>query len=229
MKLIKVTDRVWYYPLDDEKDRPILGYIRGSRFSVAVDAGHSAEHVQEFYNAVREEGMPLPQLTVITHWHWDHTFGMHAVNGQTMASRRTRGHLEELIRDHGSDMLEHVVSLDPFTEAEYASGQPVKVVLPDMVYEDSAMIDAGSLEIEVMEAVSPHTDDSTLIYIPQEKCLFLGDAVLGNFPSGEVDPEKMDRLIAAVQRLDFTYALTGHWEMSTKEKLLADMQARAFD
>ena len=76
MKLIQVTDRVWYYPLDDTKDRPILGYIRGDHFSVAVDAGHSAEHVREFYAAIEAEGLPLPALTVITHWHWDHTFGM---------------------------------------------------------------------------------------------------------------------------------------------------------
>ena len=64
-KLIQTTNRVYYYPYDDAKDRPILGYIRGDDFSVAVDAGHSAEHVAEFYAAIEAEGLPLPAMTVI--------------------------------------------------------------------------------------------------------------------------------------------------------------------
>ena len=115
MKLIQVTDRIWYYPLDDTKDRPILGYIKGDRFCVAVDAGHSAEHVQEFYAAIEAEGLPLPALTVITHWHWDHTFGMHAVNGLTLANRRTNAHLSRLLEEHGDDLLGFITPLDPFT------------------------------------------------------------------------------------------------------------------
>ena len=30
----------------------------------------------EIAAALEEEGLPLPQLTVLTHWHWDHTFGI---------------------------------------------------------------------------------------------------------------------------------------------------------
>ena len=79
MKLTSVTDRVWFYPLEKERDRPILGYIRGDNFSVAVDAGHSQAHTGEFYAALEYAGFPLPKITILTHWHWDHTFGMHAV------------------------------------------------------------------------------------------------------------------------------------------------------
>ena len=229
MRLIRVTDRVWYYPLDDTKDRPILGYIRGDRFSVAVDAGHSAEHVQEFYAAIKAEGLPLPALTVITHWHWDHTFGMHAVNGKTLASRRTNAHLTELLEEHGDDLLGYITPLDPFTGVEYESGQEVKVVLSDMEYEGSALVSAGGVDIEIMQAPSPHTDDSTLVYIPEERSLFFGDSVLGHFPDGYVDEEQMDALIALTENLDFDYALTGHWKMSSKEQVLADMRERIFD
>ncbi len=82
MKLINVTDRIWYYPFEKERDRPILGYIKGENWSLAVDAGHSEAHTMEFYSALKEADLPLPKLTVLTHWHWDHTFGMHSVNGR---------------------------------------------------------------------------------------------------------------------------------------------------
>ncbi len=229
MGLTKVTDRVYYYPFDDAKDRPILGYIRGDGFSVAVDAGHSAAHVQEFYSALRAQGLALPALTVITHWHWDHTLGMHAVSGKTMASRRTNAHLKELIENHKDDLDEYIRSVDAYAGAEYPDGEPVIAVPADIVYEDSSLITAGRLEIEVMEAPSSHTDDTTLVYVPSEKCLFLGDSVLGEFPDWKIDWEKMNRLIARLEALDFEYALSGHWKMQTKDEVLADMRAGIFD
>ena len=48
MELKKVTDCVWFYPFEKERDRPILGYIKGAHFSVAVDAGHSEAHTRKW-------------------------------------------------------------------------------------------------------------------------------------------------------------------------------------
>ena len=96
-QLKKISDHVWVYTFDSPKDRPNLGYIHGSSMSMAVDAGHSSSHVADFYRALEEHDLPLPALTAITHWHWDHTFGMHAVNGKTIARFETnRELLEEL-------------------------------------------------------------------------------------------------------------------------------------
>ena len=237
-KLIRTTDRVYYYPFDDTKDRPILGYIRGYEFSVAVDAGHSAEHVADFYAAIEREGLPLPEVTVITHWHWDHTFGMHAVAGKTVASRRTQAHLLKVIGEfagHGDRLLKHIVSLDPHVAAEYASGQPMIVVPADEVFGvDDARnaaywLNAGGVTVELIEAVSAHTDDTTLVYVPEEECLFMGDSVMGDFQTGEVDTGKMNQLINTIEAMDFTWALTGHWPLRTKTEVLADMRAQVFD
>ena len=95
MKPDRLTQRIWVYPYEEERDRPNLIYIRGDRFSLAVDAGHSAEHVREFYRSLEEAGLPLPSLTVLTHWHWDHTFGMHAVRGLCLACERTNRYLAD--------------------------------------------------------------------------------------------------------------------------------------
>lgn len=56
-----------------------------------VDSGNSKNHVEAFNEAVRNEGLRTPEFIAITHWHWDHTFGMHAVKGTTIANR-SRGH-----------------------------------------------------------------------------------------------------------------------------------------
>ena len=58
--LVRLTDRVWFLPHDEPTDRPVLGYIRGDRLSLAVDAGASPAHVADFYRALADEGLPLP-------------------------------------------------------------------------------------------------------------------------------------------------------------------------
>lgn len=52
----------------------MLGYIRGERYSLAVDAGNSRRHVEKFYAALDAAELRRPDFTVLTHWHWDHTF-----------------------------------------------------------------------------------------------------------------------------------------------------------
>ena len=57
MNLYKLSDKIYYSEYEQERDRPALGYIKGDRFSIAVDAGHSDEHVKEFYDLLNKEGL----------------------------------------------------------------------------------------------------------------------------------------------------------------------------
>ena len=97
MKLNRISEHVWVYPFEERRDRPNLSYIHGDKWNLVVDAGHSDEHVKEFYNALKEEGFALPDITVITHWHWDHTLGMHAVHGLTLSNEKTKEYLLDFI------------------------------------------------------------------------------------------------------------------------------------
>ena len=95
MNLIRLTERIWVYPYEEERDRPNLCYIHGDRWSLAADAGHSANHTRDFYGALEKEGLPMPEITVLTHWHWDHTLGMHAIHGLSIANELTNRYLTD--------------------------------------------------------------------------------------------------------------------------------------
>ena len=69
----QLTRRVWYLPHSPASDRPALGYIRGDRRALMVDAGNSPAHVRQFLRSLEAEGLPAPDLAVLTHRHWDHT------------------------------------------------------------------------------------------------------------------------------------------------------------
>ena len=173
--LQRISEHVWIMPFDSPKDRPNLGYILGSGMALAVDAGHSSSHVEEFYDAIREEGLPLPALTVITHWHWDHTYGMHAVNGKTLARPETNARLLEIKREMDRDpgKIQEFINSDPTIRREYAGEVPVVVVPADEIVREDRTIDLRGVTAEIMLSPSPHTDDALLVYVPEDRVLFV--------------------------------------------------------
>ena len=223
MKLNRLTERVWIYPYEEARDRPNLGYIRGDRWSLAVDAGHSDAHAAEFYRAIEQAGLPLPRLTVLTHWHWDHTFGMHAVKGLSLANERTNAHLSAFKEKIDREGVDAFLSLDERIRNEYADDKPVVIALADMVYSRDMALDAGNCPIKLLQSPSPHTDDSTLVYLSGEKLLFLGDAACGEFPTWEADPALCRALAGSIEPLDVDVCLQSHWTPQTKREIIDDL------
>lgn len=96
MGLEPLTGRIYYEPHRPDLDQPMLGYIRGNRFSLAVDAGYSERPVCDFYGHLAEAGLKKPDFTVLTHWHYDHTFGMRHIHGVSIAHCKTNEFQKEL-------------------------------------------------------------------------------------------------------------------------------------
>lgn len=223
--LQKIGPHTWVYPFDSVKDRPNLGYIKGENMAVAVDAGHSSSHVEDFYRALEREMLPLPDLTVITHWHWDHSFAMHCLHGLSVANEKTDGYLKDFIAKRSPEYDREFLSWDPSIAKEYQDREII-VVPADIVYHDRLQLDAGDTPILIYEAVSPHTDDATLVLLPEEKILFLGDAVSGVFPTWEADPEKTAALIETIEKSRAELCIGGHWDPWKTADLLKELRER---
>lgn len=227
MGLKILTERIRYMPFERERDRPNLCHVRGDRLSVAIDAGHSAAHVAEFYDLLEAEGLPLPDLTLVTHWHWDHSLGMHATHGPCMANVRTDAHIRRMrdrVMREGEGWL---LALDESVRREYAGGRPVVVTPADIVFDGEVSIDLGGCAVRAFRAESPHTDDSTLVHVPEERALILGDAKSGTFPTWEKDPVLCKRLAKAVEAVDADICLGGHGDPMAKGELVAELRGRA--
>ncbi len=223
MNLDRLTERIWVYSYEEERDRPNLSYIRGDRWSMAVDAGHSAEHTQEFYRTLEEAGLPLPELTVLTHWHWDHTFGMHAVHGLCLANERTNQHLEAFRKRIETEGTVFFLEMEKRIRKEYTDNKPVIVTLADLVFRGEMLLDAGNCPIRVFQAEAPHTDDSTLIEAPGEKVLILGDSTGGAFPEWTVDQALAEKLAETVRKINPEICLPGHWTPLSPEIIIQDL------
>lgn len=182
--LRQLSPQAWFLEPDGQSDRPALGYVRGARRALAVDAGASRAHVEAFYAALTREGLPLPDLTVISHSHWDHSYAAPFVHGLTLASDRCAAALAreaawswtpQAMRDRldrGEDI--------PFGYycklAEYPDPGAIRVAPPDLAVSGDLTADLGGVTARVLYCGGPHSPDHVIVHVPEEGLLFLGDA-----------------------------------------------------
>lgn len=223
MKLKKLSEHIWNMPFEEERDRPNLGYVKGDKLSLAIDAGHSEAHVREFYNLLQREGLPLPSLTVLTHWHWDHTFAMHAVNGLTMANKTTNGHLLECMKKIEMNGPEEFLNIHASIRKEYEGGREMIVVPADIIFEGDITIELGGCTVRLLQTRAPHTDDSTLVYVCEDKTLFVGDAAGPQFHNGVRDRKLAGELADKIRSTGAVTCVEGHWQPVKTEDTLADL------
>lgn len=229
MELIQLTNRVYYYPQKKEVDRPLLGYIRGDKYSLMIDAGTSRNHVQEFYKAVSEKGLTKPHITAITHWHWDHTFGMNAIEGITIANIITNNKLEEMKSWKWTDeaIKERITQGidiefgDIHMRREYKNLENIQVVTADLVFNQKLSLDLGGITAELFLVESPHSNDAVFVYIREEKVVFMGDSTSEDFYNDNfLDKNKLKSLVSTLESIECDYCLLGHAEPLKKQDLL---------
>ena len=232
MPMEKLSERIIFMPPDPAYDRPMLGYIKGDRFSIAIDAGSSEEHIRLFYRELGKEQLPLPELTILTHSHWDHSFALAYINGLSLANEKTCSHLQAIAKTDPEELFRSYISEDySFLRKEYKNPDSLDIRVPDISFRKSLSIDAGGITLSLMHVISPHTDDSTLILIPSEKILFIGDASSGEILSdadlesgGRYRKEELSSFIKTLRKLDATTIVHSHWQPVPAEEEISYLE-----
>jgi glyoxylase-like metal-dependent hydrolase (beta-lactamase superfamily II) len=230
MNFQKITERIYYLPATEETDRPILGYIKGTKHSLMLDAGNSPAHVA-LYNAAREEmGFQTPDYVAITHWHWDHTYGMCAVEGKVIAHELTNQQLKIMAswkwtEEAMAERLqtgEEIEFCDNCIRLEYKDPGQIRVKTADITFNGAITIDLGDIHCELIHIGGPHSKDSVAVYIPEEKVLFIGDAEGPDYyhNDGKYDKNKLQKFMEDLQEIDFEIYMMGHGTPDTKENTI---------
>ena len=77
--------------------------------------------------------------------------------------------------------------------------------------------------MELCYTESPHTEDALLVFVPEDRILFVGDAQLGEFPTWFMDDEKLAGLKEKVRSFDAGTIIDGHWMPYTKKEFLSEL------
>jgi glyoxylase-like metal-dependent hydrolase (beta-lactamase superfamily II) len=171
---------------------------------------------------------------VNSHWHWDHWYGTetyqqafpdvrivsHEKNRQLMigpALEFNRPFLEEQLPGYLQSMEKRAAEkpdLKPLLEADrafYEQKKNVRLVFPNVTFTDRLTIELDERHIEVLNYGRGVTPGDTVVYLPKEKILLLGDLIVNPITfalSGY--PTEWLRVLEKVDALDATTIVTGH-------------------
>lgn len=185
--LNKLSDTIYYLSNQDDRERPTLGLVCGIHYSLVIDAGNSAQHAKDFLLEIEKLNVPPVKYVVITHAHWDHFLGMNEFDASFIVNSQTSEILKEWqsfsYDDRSLQSYVDTNQMGPMfmkiIQSEMPNRDDFKLNAPDIIFENTLTIDLGN-KVCILERIkSTHTDDSTTIYIPDEKVIFLGDSAYG--------------------------------------------------
>ena len=187
---LRLSDHVYWMSPEQETDRPILGIVVGEKYTLIVDSGASPSHARDFLNALTAKVIRAPRYCVLTHWHTDHSFGSSAYNIPIIAHHMTIDHLrtqasyawdDESLDQRVEDGLEIPFVRDALKqEMSNEERKNLKVIVPDIAIWDQMEFNLGGVTCQVRHVGGEHSEDSCVVYIPEDGVLFLGDCAYPN-------------------------------------------------
>ncbi|MDE0582261.1 MBL fold metallo-hydrolase [Planococcus sp. A6] len=170
----------------------MIGLIIGDDDCLIVDSGNSPKHAREFQLELEKMELPPIKYLVLTHHHCDHSFGMSQWNLVSIANYKTKEYLktyqEITYDDEALELAKHKGILNDFfvtsIKNEIEDRNNFQPLTTELSFDGEMTIDLGGITCELRHITSPHTDDSTIIYIPEEKTMFLGDSLYGKRSDG---------------------------------------------
>ena len=105
-------------------------------------------------------------------------------------------------------------------EAYLAELRTMKPPVPTRTVSSTVALQEGGREIRLMLLGRGHTDGDLYVYLPKEKVVVTGDAVVDWMPFlNDGYPEEWIQTVAAVEKLDVTTVICGHGDPAPKSHL----------
>lgn len=242
----KISEHIYVHPAEPYTDRPNIGLIVGEKYTLLYDAGNSAEHVKKLKRELSEQNLPHPDFVLLSHWHWDHSFGAKAWEIPVISGKNTDVQLRKTADWKWDDSSmenriksgEDIVFCTEMIKREYPDRSKIEVVPADIVFDGKITVDLGGVTCEILHSKGPHSEDSVICFVPSEKFVFLGDSnckdlygkpwdfdieheedFLENIAKIPYDKELTDDFIELLDTLDFELCISGHAEIMTKDEL----------
>lgn len=169
-----------------------MGFIVTDEGVVVIDTGMTPGIGREFLADIRKEtGKPV-RYVIFTHYHYDHVDGAVAFQAPGV---QFVAH-ENLPRN-----LKLLKGLERINQTVLGSASEAPAVYPDITYRDSTTLTVGGREIRLYHAMG-ETDDATLVWLPKERVIFIGDLNNANLGSPVMPEGYPEGFIAAVDLIE---------------------------
>ena len=195
-------------------NRSNIGVVTGTKNSLLVDSGQNEEHLN-----ILSSFHDLKNLnyTVLTHFHQDHTLGLAYLKSEGIGHHNIfKNLLDFKSQDYTDEGIKKQIEEGKISKGmldwyrrEYPDRSKLQVRLPTITYEQRMGIDLGNCEVELTQCECDHTNDTSIVYVPQEEALFLGDCLS---PSSKqtFDTKIFKSMLAYLLSFDSKIMVEGH-------------------
>jgi glyoxylase-like metal-dependent hydrolase (beta-lactamase superfamily II) len=232
LQLTQISDHVHWLAPDGKTDRPVLGAIIGSEGTLIVDAGASPAHANLLLDKLRNISGADPEYVVLTHWHWDHVFGSSVFDCPLISHSETQQLVEEMSTLDWSDTaldqrVENGTEIEfcrDMMKVEMPDRSSLILKVPDRVFETDLEIDLGNIKCQIVHVGGDHSSDSSIVYVQEEKILFLSDCMYVDLHHGtpSYTTRKLFPLIDKILSFDAEHYLFGHHEKPMDKKKMIE-------
>jgi glyoxylase-like metal-dependent hydrolase (beta-lactamase superfamily II) len=213
---------------------------------VVVDTHSKPSAARVMVAHLREMTTKPVRYVVNTHFHWDHWHGNEVypalypgaeiITNQLTREAMVRKGLKR-IQDHVRQMPTEIAQLKAaiakstgererlhdslrMAEAYLAEVTALTPALPTMAFERTMKIYRRDREIHLLFLGRAHTEGDVFVYLPKEKVVITGDALIGWTPyMGDGYPEDWAGTLDRLAELDFTHIIMGHGAPTGREWL----------
>jgi len=185
-----------------------LGLIVGADRALLIDTGSSPAQGRAVRQSVADiTDHPLAAV-VVTHWHYDHAFGLAA--------------FDDLPRIAHESVHTRLLSAAAVAEARRLGVNPGDLRHPTRDIAVATAIDLGDRRVEIAHLGSGHTDGDLVVVVPDADVLFAGDLIESAGPASfglDSLPDEWPATVDAVIGLMTakTLAVPGHGEPVDRE------------
>lgn len=178
-----------------------IGLVVGTDGALLIDTGSSPEQGA----AIREAAERLTNVpiiaVVVTHWHYDHFFGLAGLPG---------------IRSVGHETLPGWLNRPELADVAAELGvDPQHLVAPSETFSLVKAIDLGQRRVEVIHFGPAHTDGDLVVFVPDSDVIFAGDLVesagevqIGSDSAVESWPSAIDGILSLTR--EHSIIIPGH-------------------
>jgi cyclase len=245
----KVADGVWVaVAAPAYKVNCNTAIIENDDGVMVVDTHSKPSAARVIVERLRQMTSKPVRYVVNTHFHWDHWHGNEVYpaaypNAEIVTNQITREAMVKKglkrIQDHVRTVPAEVAKLRaeaaaaPTTaqrekltadlrlaEAYLAEVKALKPALPTIAFEQTMKLYRRDREIHLLHLGRAHTEGDVFVYLPKEKVVITGDAMIGWTPyMGDGYPEDWAGTLDRLAQLDFTHIIMGHGEVADRDWL----------
>src|SRR5215467_13706446 len=144
---------------------------------ISLDAGTRPDFAKGAYEALQAYAPGLPPLTTVfvTHAHWDHVGGHSYFRGLNPRPRfygRENYQQEFQKQSNGPGIFAKQFFGERFSAEDFLSYKP------DTTIDKRTELNIGGSKFELIPARGGETHDAMLVYLPEEKVMFMGDVIM---------------------------------------------------